>query len=337
MVSPLIQSEVSSTNPTPDPVAPHHRPTLGALWSLLLYILLLAGLWGAQQILFIAAATHSTPPTVAAPSSPITNDLPLAPYIIIEAIDFAAILIVSLFMATLEDRRIGVFGLGGNHLLARLLHGALWGLIAMSILIVTLRSLHLLVFDTRVIHGPAILAAGASQLFLFLLVGLFEEYLFRGYIQFTLTRGLLGLLSFGNRLSPRYARTIAFWIAALLTSAFFLYAHTRNIGENWLGLLQIFLAGIVFVFALWRTGSLWWGIGFHMAWDWSQSFLYGVPDSGGLLQGRLFSTHALGKPLLSGGTVGPEGSILCVPVFLLTIAVLCFTRSSPQPSLETDS
>ena len=337
MASPLTQFEVPRTGPTPDPVVPRHRPTLSALWSLLLYILLVAGLWGAQQILFVTVAIHSPLPAHAAPASPSTNDLSLAPYITIEAINFAAILMVSLFMARLEDRTIGVFGLGGGHPIARFFHGALWGLIAMSILIATLRGLHLLVFDTRVLHGPAILAAAASQLFLFLLVGLFEEYLFRGYIQFTLTRGLVGLLSFGNRLSPRHTRAIAFWIAALLTSAFFLYAHTRNMGENWLGLLQIFLAGIVFIFALWRTGSLWWGIGFHMAWDWSQSFLYGVPDSGSLLHGRLFATHALGKPLLSGGTVGPEGSVLCVPVFLLTIAVLCFTRSSPQPPLETDA
>lgn len=336
MVSSVTQSEIPNTNTTPDPVTPPYRPTLGAFWNLLLYILLLAGLWGAQQVLFFVPATHPTPPsaTYTALTPPQTNDLPLTPYTIIEAIDFIAIFMVSLLMATLESRNIGVFGLGGRQPFARFLHGALWGLIAMSILIATLRGLHLLVFDTRVLHGTSILAAGASQLLLFLLVGLFEEYLFRGYIQFTLTRGLLFL---GNRLSQRHARTIAFWIAALLTSAIFLYAHTRNTGEDWLGLIQIFLAGIVFVFALWRTGSLWWGIGFHMAWDWSQSFLYGVPDSGGLMQGRLFATHALGKPLLSGGTVGPEGSILCIPVFLLTIAILCFTHSSPQPQLDADS
>ncbi len=154
----------------------------------------------------------------------------------------------------------------------------------------------------------------------------------RGYLQFTLTRGLVSL---GNLVSPARARTIAFWIAAVLTSALFLSGHIRNAGENWLGLFQVFLAGMIFVVALWRTGSLWWGIGFHAAWDWGQSFLYGVPDSGGLMQGRLFATHALGKPLYSGGTVGPEGSVLCIPVFLLAILVLfCFTSPSPQPPLE---
>jgi hypothetical protein len=54
------------------------------------------------------------------------------------------------------------------------------------------------------------------------------------------------------------------------------------------------------------------------------------------MQGRLFATHAMGNPMLSGGTVGPEGSILCIPILLLVIVVLLFTRSSPQPALEIE-
>ena len=93
--------------------------------------------------------------------------------------------------------------------------------------------------------------------------------------------------------------------------------------------------GVVFLVALWRTGSLWWGIGFHMAWDWAQSFLYGVPDSGALFQGRLFATHASGNPLLSGGATGPEGSLLFLPITVILIPVLFFTTPGPQPPLET--
>ena len=78
-----------------------------------------------------------------------------------------------------------------------------------------------------------------------------------------------------------------------------------------------------------------WAIGLHMAWDWAQSFLYGVPDSGQLVQGRLFATHPSGNPMLSGGTVGPEGSVLLVPVLALVLVVLFYTHPSPQPPLET--
>jgi membrane protease YdiL (CAAX protease family) len=169
----------------------------------------------------------------------------------------------------------------------------------MSLLIAILWSFHLLSFDSRLLHGRDIFRWSVIHLLAFLFLGLVEEYVFRGYLQFTLTRGFIGI---GNLISRPHARTIAFWIASLLTSALFLAAHTRNGGENKAGLLQVFVVGIVFLAALWRTGSLWWPIGFHMAWDWAQSFLYGVPNSGGLMQGRLFATHAIGNTLFSGGT-----------------------------------
>jgi len=154
--------------------------------------------------------------------------------------------------------------------------GAAWGLAAISLLIGTLLALHLVSFDAQLDHGWAILEYGGAQLLLFLFVGLVEEYLFRGYLQFTLTRGLVGV---GKLISPTHARTIAFWIATVITSGLFFLAHTGNSGEDMVGLVLVFAAGVVFVVALWRTGSLWWAIGFHMAWDWAQSFLYGVPTA----------------------------------------------------------
>jgi membrane protease YdiL (CAAX protease family) len=254
--------------------------------------------------------------------------------LLIEAVLFGGLLIISWVMALIEGRRVSAFGLGGRHFLHRFLHGAFWGLAAISLLVGLLYAFHLLTFDKLLDHGPAILGFGAFQLLLFACVGLFEEYLFRGYVQFTLTRGLVWL---GEALSPDRSRTIAFWIASFITSAIFLAAHISNSGEDKLGLISVFFGGVIFVVALWRTGSLWWAIGFHMTWDWGQSFLYGVPDSGQLLQGRLFATHSSGNVLLSGGTAGPEGSLLLYPVIALAILVLIHTHPSPQPPLETGS
>jgi hypothetical protein len=85
------------------------------------------------------------------------------------------------------------------------------------------------------------------------------------------------------------------------------------------------LIGLVFCLALWRTGSLWWAIGFHAAWDWAQSFLYGVADSGTIAQGRLFAAHPLGRPILSGGLTGPEGSAFILPIVLLSAGAILLT------------
>jgi membrane protease YdiL (CAAX protease family) len=319
---------------------------LRAGWSLLIYLGIIALFIGAgfgvahqikvqrEHAAAIAAAHTGKPAAPLAPLAPkpdVSKPQPIANIIFGELILFAGVFLLSLLLSVIEHRKLSAFGLGGSHPIRRFLIGAVWGVLAITLLVLTLRGFHFLAFDALLDHGTSILYWGAIQLFAFLLVGLTEEYSMRGYLQFTLTRGMV---SIGNLISPRHARTIAFWIASLFTSLLFFYLHTRNAGENWLGLFQVFLAGLLFVVALWRTGSLWWGIGFHMAWDWGQSFLYGVPDSGGLMQGRLFSTHALGNKLFSGGTVGPEGSILCAPILLLVILVLLFTHPSPQPPLE---
>ena len=123
-------------------------------------------------------------------------------------------------------------------------------------------------------------------------------------------------------------------MSALLWSGVFFLTHIQNGGEDPAGLAGVFLAGILFSYALWRTGSLWWGIGFHTTWDWAQSFLFGVPDSGILSKGRLFATHASGRVLFSGGVDGPEGSLLLIPVLLIVFAVLRFHKRAEQPPLE---
>ncbi|HEY6291801.1 MAG TPA: hypothetical protein VI455_09615, partial [Terriglobia bacterium] len=59
-----------------------------------------------------------------------------------------------------------------------------------------------------------------------------------------------------------------------------------------------------------RTGSLWFAIGLHASWDYSESFLYSVPDSGAMIPGHLLNSSFHGPVWLTGGAVGPEGSAL---------------------------
>ncbi|MEI2598332.1 CPBP family intramembrane glutamic endopeptidase, partial [Acinetobacter pittii] len=88
------------------------------------------------------------------------------------------------------------------------------------------------------------------------------------------------------------ARTIGFWVAALVFSVgVFAGGHLANKGETAMGLVSVALAGLTFVYVLYRTGSLWWAIGFHATWDWAQSFLYGVRDSGLAMEGHLLASH----------------------------------------------
>jgi uncharacterized protein len=59
-----------------------------------------------------------------------------------------------------------------------------------------------------------------------------------------------------------------------------------------------------------------------MAFDWSETYLYGVADSGQVLPGHLLNSSSSGPAWLSGGTVGPEGSLLCT-LLLLMLWLIC--------------
>ena len=63
----------------------------------------------------------------------------------------------------------------------------------------------------------------------------------------------------------------------------------------------------------------------HAAWDWGQSFLFGVADSGLMAQHHLLATHPQGRAILSGGTTGPEGSILIIGVLALGTLIVWLT------------
>jgi membrane protease YdiL (CAAX protease family) len=279
----------------------------------------------AREVNAHAKAAHQPPP--AQPPTKVSFAL------LAETAEASAALLAAFGMGFFEKRNFGVYGLGKRHL-RDVLPGALCGLVAISLLIALLRGLHLLVFDTRLLHGAAALRFGAEWLAVFVLVGVFEEFFFRGYIQFTVMRGLLGL---GARLSAYHARAAAFWMAAVLWSLVFSMTHLPNAGEDPMGIIMVFVAGILFSYALWRTGSLWWGVGFHMTWDWGQSFLYGVPDSGMLSAGRLFGTHSAGKTILSGGTAGPEGSVYVLPVLVLVALAIRLHPQRKQPPVKPAS
>ena len=96
-------------------------------------------------------------------------------------------------------------------------------------------------------------------------------------------------------------------------------------GEGPLGLLQVFLIGLVFSYSIWKTGALWWAVGFHFAWDWSQSFVFGVADSGLVSPGALLIAKPMGPTWLSGGATGPEGSVLMFAVLTATVGLIALT------------
>jgi CAAX protease family protein len=235
-----------------------------------------------------------------------------------EFCDLVAAVIPALVLMRVEGRSWKVYGLPGKQAFGRWFWiGSLWGFGGISLLMGSLYGLHAFSFGHLVLHGIRVARFAAFWAVMFLLVGLFEEFLVRGYTQFTLTRG------------------IGFWPAALALSCAFGLIHLRNEHEQWRGLLAAALLGLFFCLTLRRTGALWFAVGFHAAWDWGETFFYSVPDSGSVWPGHLLSSSHRGPDWLSGGMVGPEGSVLCFAV--MGVIWILFDRIYPRLAILSDN
>jgi membrane protease YdiL (CAAX protease family) len=309
--------------PPPQPSALHKifigPDGLRAGWSLLIFIAIFAAIAYCVNVIGHKLYPPAAKTAKAASGPPDTPRF----LFIAESIPFAITLLVTWIMSKIERRPNSVYGFGDSRKFQHFFAGLAWGVTCLSLLVLTLWKAGLLVFDGRLLFGSDMVRYGAIWLLGFFLVGLLEEYLTRGYLQYTLTRGLAGFYRWAFK--TRHSAALGFWTSAVIFSILFGLGHGKNPGESPIGLLSAGLAAMVFCFSLWRTGSLWWAIGLHTSWDWGQSFLYGVPDSGLMAQHHLLATHPVGKPILSGGTTGPEGSIFILGILAVIMVIILIT------------
>jgi membrane protease YdiL (CAAX protease family) len=215
-----------------------------------------------------------------------------------DTVEFIAAIVPAFVMSRLEQRPFGAYGLAPIQAFRKNFWiGAIWGILSLTLLLVLMRTIHVFYFGGFAVHGARAVKFAGFWGLVFLVVALYEEFISRGYTQFTLAEG------------------IGFWPAALLISALFGISHLANPGENWTGAVGAGIIGLFWCFTLRRTGSLWFGIGMHASWDWAESFLYSVPDSGLLAPGHLLKSSFHGPTCLTGGPVGPEGSLLLIVLF----------------------
>jgi len=277
---------------------------LRAGWGVLIFIALFAAFMLIATVINRKLHAGQQPPTS-------VSVISLSFGYVQESLLAAAALLSTWIMSKIE-RRGRTYGFGNKSWLPLFLVGLLSGLMLLSLLVFALWKTGFLVVEGRVIFGADIFRYGLLWLFAFFLVGIAEESLTRGYLLYTLTRGIAWLYEYLFKTCHSIA--LGFWTAAVILSAVFFIGHTSNPGESPVGLLSVFFAGMFFCLSVWRTGSLWWAIGMHAAWDWGQSFLFGVADSGLMVQHHVLATHPEGRPWLSGGTTGPEGSVFIFAV-----------------------
>ena len=104
------------------------------------------------------------------------------------------------------------------------------------------------------------------------------------------------------------------WVAILVNGAFFGAMHIFNDGAGVLPILDIVICGLGFSLAKWYTGSIWVPMGIHTAWNFTQNFLFGLPNSGLISEASVFGLDAANArtTLIYDATFGVEGAIPAV-------------------------
>jgi uncharacterized protein len=297
--SPTPPPELPVPAPPPEPQYTIFRGPYGirAGWRILIFFAIAAGIVAILSLI-VGVIAHGKHVSLG------LSQLTPAGLSLSEGVSFLVIAIAALIMARIERHRWGEYGLPLHTAFKKdFWIGTIVGFVAISGCLLAIFLLHGFRVTGLGIHGSTILFATAAWCVTFVIVGLSEEFSFRGYLQYTLTTG------------------IGFWPAAILMSLLFGLAHSGNPGESKTGLASVVLFGLLFCLFLRRRGNLWWAVGFHAGWDWGQTFFYGVPDSGLKPYHNLFDSAFNGPHWLTGGTVGPEASIF-TPIALGIVAIL---------------
>jgi hypothetical protein len=306
------------TEPAPAP-PPHTPPTgwnsiflradgLRAGWRLFIYLAISISL--ALFLIFFLSQLGVPLPSSSSitPASALTEELA----------KILATFAAAMAMSRIEQRPFSSYSLPLRSALGgQFWRGALWGLVMIAGAILAIAAAGGVSFGGIALHGWRLLWQAFLWGLAFCSVGVWEEFFFRGYALVTLADG------------------IGFWPAASVISALFGAVHLTNGGEGWVGVPQLFLISMFFCLTLRRTGTLWFAVGMHAAWDFGETFIFSAPDSGIVTTGTLLRSTFHGPAWLTGGTVGPEASVM--GALAVVLAMLLFAWLYPARSEGGDS
>lgn len=145
-----------------------------------------------------------------------------------------------------------------------------------------------------------------GALMFFLLVAVTEEVMLRGFV-------------LGRMLSEGMNR----FVALLLSSALFSAMHLFNPNFAFLPFVNILLAGCLLGASFLYTRNLCFPIVLHWFWNWLQGPVLGYEVSGTDCGQTLLTLRLKGNDLLTGGSFGFEGSLLCTVLLVVgTLAIV---------------
>ncbi|MCZ4222864.1 CPBP family intramembrane glutamic endopeptidase [Pedobacter rhodius] len=157
----------------------------------------------------------------------------------------------------------------------------------------------------------------AGYLLFFIMAGLFEEFTFRSF----------PLVVFAERYSIP--------VSIFLNGFLFGLIHLSNPDFSMLAMLNISLCGILFSMITLLKRNIWWAVGIHFGWNFTQGNLLGFKVSGISQPGLIMATPK-GNAILSGGAFGIEGSIICTFILMICV-ILLIIKTRIKPVLEIEN
>lgn len=220
-----------------------------------------------------------------------------------EGLDFVLIVMFSWIVARLGRDRVSGYGLALGRGEGRLfLSGVLWGAIPSVLILIPIWFAGACSFQGLALHGVDLARSAALWALAFLLVGLAEEFTFRGCAQSTLSEA------------------VGFWPAAVALSSVFGLLHLLfKPNEGWVDPISVALYGLFWSFTLRCTKSLWFAVGFHAASDYVDMVVFAESNTGngGMpVPGHLLNVTFHGPAWLTGGPRGTEASLLVFPILV---------------------
>lgn len=225
---------------------------------------------------------------------------------VVEALMFLATFgALALWVRLKEGRPVSSLGFRGAGALQRFLVGVAIGALLLIVSVVLL----LVVGLYRPIAPPAGGLSGWAAVIPALLLGVFH-WAIQSSTEEAITRGYQVQMG---------ALQLPGWLAILLPGAIFSLLHMTETGlSEPVAIVNILLFALFASFVALKQGSLWMVCGIHTGWNWFQGNIVGVPVSG--IPPRVTSVFSFGPAegaghLLSGGSFGPEGSLIVTLVW----------------------
>ena len=231
----------------------------------------------------------------------VTDGFTAANVAIGEIENFVIALTCTAIFAWYEDRRVDSYGLPvAEGLGARTWEGALVGIVMAGVVAVGMYLLGGMQIRGLETTGSALVLSALAWLGANICVGLAEEFVYRSYLLQTLWK------------------SIGFWPGATVIALAFTADHYFfKTGENIWDVITLMSLSLMVSYSVLRTGTLWFAVGFHIAFDYMQLFVIGTPNGAQVPQGRLLDVSFNGPAWLTGGVLGTEASFLMYPAIAL--------------------